>query len=99
MRMRRGSLLSGTTFGAAILQYKPGDVVKSILVDDHYFTGVVRDVDTKTNKITVAWGGGPVSQHDVDEIMPGPGDVNYGSGKTKEIEIKASQGRRIRAGL
>jgi len=99
MRMRRGSLLSGTTFGAAILQYKPGDVVKSILVDDHYFTGVVRDVDTKTNKITVAWGGGPVSQHDVDEIMPGPGDVNYGSGKTKEIEIKASQGRRMRAGL
>ena len=99
MRMRRGSLLSGKTFGAAILQYKPGDTVKSILVDDHYFSGVVREVDTKTNKITVAWGGGPVSQHDVDEIMPGPGDVNYGAGKTKEIEIKASQGRRMRAGL
>ena len=99
MRMRRGSLLSGTTFGSAIQQYKPGDVVKSILVDDHYFSGVVRDVDTKTNKITVAWGGGPVSQHDVDEIMPGPGDVNYGAGVTKEIVIKASSNRRMRSGL
>ena len=95
MRMRRGSLLSGTTFGAAILQYKIGDVVKPVIVNDNYFTGVVRDVDTKTNKVTVAWGGGPVSQHDVDEIMPGPAGVNYGSVEPK----MASVGRRMKSGL
>jgi hypothetical protein len=72
MRTRRGSLLNGTTFGDAILMYKPGDVVKPVTVMDPFFTGVVRSVDTKTNKITVAWGGGPESQHDVDEIMPMP---------------------------
>lgn len=83
MKNRRGSLLWSGVYGDAILQYKVGDVVKPNIVTDHYFTGIVRDVDTKTNKITVAWGGGPVSQHDVDEIMPGPADVNYGTSTTK----------------
>lgn len=46
--------------------------MKPVVVTDLYFTGVVRSVDTKTNKITVAWGGGPESQHDVDELMPMP---------------------------
>jgi hypothetical protein len=72
MRTRRGSLLWGTAFGDAIQMYKAGDVVKPVIVSDHFFTGVVRAVDTKTNKITVAWGGGPESQHDPDEIMPMP---------------------------
>lgn len=72
MITRRGSLLNGTISGDAILMYKPGDVVKPVTVMDQFFTGVVRAVDTKTNKITVAWGGGPESQHDSDEIMPMP---------------------------
>jgi ferritin len=72
MKSRRSSLLNGTIYGDAILMYKPGDVVKPVVVTDQMFTGVVRDVDTKTNKITVAWGGGPESQHDPDEIMPMP---------------------------
>jgi ferritin len=42
----------------------------------------VRAVDVKTNKITVAWGGGPESQHDVDEIMPVP---FFGSVKTASM--------------
>jgi rubrerythrin/predicted RNA-binding Zn-ribbon protein involved in translation (DUF1610 family) len=72
MKSRRSSLLNGTIYGDAILMYKPGDVVKPVLISDPMFTGVVRDVDTKINKITVAWGGGPESQHDPDEIMPMP---------------------------
>ena len=72
MKSRRGSLLSSGIMGDAILQYKIGDVVKPVIVSDVLFSGVVRNVDTKTNKITVAWGGGPESQHDPDEIMPVP---------------------------
>jgi rubrerythrin len=78
MKSRRSSLLNGTIYGDAILMYKPGDVVKPVVVTDQMFTGVVRDVDTKINKITVAWGGGPESQHDPDEIMPMP---FFGGGK------------------
>lgn len=90
MRTRRGSLFSGTTFGDAILRYKPGDVVKPVTVMDPFFTGIVKDVDTKANKITVAWGGGPESQHDVDEIMPVPG---FGmSAKTASRRMRADVG-------
>jgi rubrerythrin/ribosomal protein L37AE/L43A len=90
MTMRRGSLLWSGVGGDAILQYKVGDVVKPVFVEDHYFTGVVRAVDTKANKITVAWGGGPESQHDPDEIMPGPDCVNYGmSAKTASRRMRA----------
>lgn len=93
MRTRRGSLLWGTTQGDAILMYKPGDVVKPITVMDQFFTGIVRDVDLKTNKVTVAWGGGPVSQHDVDEIMPMPffDETKNGNG------TKVASSRRMRA--
>ena len=72
MKTRRGSLLWSTQHGDAIQMYKEGDVVKPVVVTDQFFTGVVRGVDMKTNKITVAWGGGPVSQHDSDELLPMP---------------------------
>ena len=86
MKSRRSSLLNGTIYGDAILMYKPGDVVKPVLVTDLMFTGIVRDVDTKINKITVAWGGGPESQHDPDEIMPVPFfGCNKESGKTSSM--------------
>lgn len=94
MRTRRGSLLNGTTFGDAILMYKPGDVVKPVTVMDQFFTGVVRSVDTKTNKITVAWGGGPESQHDADEIMPMP---FFGSAQKDGAGPKVSSCRRMKA--
>jgi len=94
MRTRRGSLLNGTTFGDAILMYKPGDVVKPVTVMDQFFTGVVRSVDTKTNKITVAWGGGPESQHDADEIMPMP---FFGAAHKDGSGPKVSSCRRMKA--
>jgi predicted RNA-binding Zn-ribbon protein involved in translation (DUF1610 family) len=93
MKTRRGSLLWSGTHGDAILMYKPGDVVKPVTVLDQFFTGVVRNVDTKTNKITVAWGGGPESQHDVDEIMPMP----FFDGQKNKDAIKTSSCRRMRA--
>jgi hypothetical protein len=92
MKTRRGSLLNGTTFGDAILMYKPGDVVKPVTVMDQFFTGVVRDVDLKINKVTVAWGGGPVSQHDPDEIMPMPffgASHHDGTGKIASRRMRA----------
>lgn len=73
MKTRRGSSLWGTPLGGASMvnQYKPGDVVHSAIVSGQaFFTGIVRDVCTKTNKVTVAWGGGSLSQHDPDELMP-----------------------------
>lgn len=94
MRTRRGSLLNGTTYGDAILMYQPGDVVKPVTVMDQFFTGVVRSVDTKTNKITVAWGGGPVSQHDADEIMPMP---FFGAAHKNGTSPKSASTRRMRA--
>jgi ferritin len=91
MITRRGSLLNGTISGDAILMYKPGDVVKPVTVMDQFFTGVVRAVDTKTNKITVAWGGGPESQHDSDEIMPMPFfGPSHKDGKTASRRMRSN---------
>jgi hypothetical protein len=50
-------------------QYEPGDIVVSAIIEEKSFTGIVRDVQPKLNKILVAWGGGSVVQHDPDEIM------------------------------
>lgn len=96
MKNRRGSLLWSTVHGDAILMYKAGDVVKPITVMDQFFTGVVRDVNLKTNKITVAWGNGPVSQHDADEIMPMPW---FDSGKNSDGNKVATSSRRVKADI
>jgi len=89
MRTRRGSLLNGTIQGNAILTYKPGDIVKSVLIPDPFFTGIVQDVDTKTNKVLVSWGNGPVSQFDVDEIMHVPFSLDAGINKTASRRMRA----------
>ena len=52
-----------------VMQYEPGDIVRPVAVEDHGFIGVVRDVDARINKVTVAWGGGSMKQHDPDELM------------------------------
>lgn len=72
MRTRRGADLWSGELGDMIHQYEPGDIVVSTIVEDSAFTGVVRSVDVKTNKISVAWGGGSLNQHDPDEIMLHP---------------------------
>jgi ferritin len=50
-------------------QYSPGDIVVSNLVESSVFTGIVKEVHPKLNKVVVAWGGGALGQHDPDEIM------------------------------
>lgn len=70
MKSRRASSLWPAGLGNMVSQYKVGDPVRSTLVSAPGFYGVVEAVDPKINKVFVAWGGGAVSQHDPDEIMP-----------------------------
>lgn len=70
MRMRRGSSFYRSEMAGLLDQFKPGDLVWNILVGDESFYGVVREANRKENKVYVAWGGGSVSQHDPDELMP-----------------------------
>lgn len=68
MKSRRGSLWGGGNENM-VGQYKAGDVVKPVVVNNLGFVGTVRNVDARINKVWVAWGGGAVSQHDPDEIQ------------------------------
>ena len=74
MRTRRGTDFWPGELGQMIHQFERGDVVVSTLVPEAagYFTGVVREVHPKLNKVLVAWGGGSIKQHDPDEIMLHP---------------------------
>lgn len=70
MRKRRGSLHQ-TEHERMIEQFQPGMyVLCTYQVIGDSLRGVVRDVDKKSNKVYVAWNGGPVKQHDADELMP-----------------------------
>ena len=73
MKLRRGTDFWPGELGKMIHQYRPGDIVTAVITgSDDSFTGVVRDVQPKLNKVLVAWGGGSVVQHDPDEIMLHP---------------------------
>jgi hypothetical protein len=72
MRLRRGTNYWPGELGHMVEQYRPGDIVVSNIVEDSAFTGVVREVHPKLNKVLVAWGGGSLVQHDPDEIMLHP---------------------------
>jgi len=72
MKTRRGSSFWSGELGNMVSLFNEGDVVVSTLVRDTAFTGVVREVHPKLNKVLVAWGGGSVVQHDPDEIMLHP---------------------------
>ncbi len=69
MRMRRGTDFWSGDLGAMVHQFKPGDLVTSVIADSDTFIGSVREVDARINKVMVAWGAGSVVQHDPDEIM------------------------------
>ena len=73
--LRRGSHFYRSEMAGLISQYQEGDIVKSALVGpgDNFY-GIVRHVCSKINKVDVAWGGGAISQHDPDELMPVFGD-------------------------
>jgi ferritin len=72
MRTRRGTDFWPGELGKMVHQYEPGDIVVSNLVESSVFTGIVKEVHPKLNKVLVAWGGGSVVQHDPDEIMLHP---------------------------
>jgi len=67
MKTRRGSSYWSGGDGDMISQFEAGDIVNPVGVAE--FIGVVRDVQSKINKVFVAWGGGTISQHDPDEIQ------------------------------
>ena len=68
MRTRRGSSYWTSELAGMIRSFSPGDIVNSIFVGGE-FIGIVRRVDEKCNKVTVAWSGGSEVQHDPDEIQ------------------------------
>jgi hypothetical protein len=73
MKARRGTDYWPGPLGEMIHQYHVDDIVVSTLNgSDDTFTGIVREVHPKLNKVLVAWGGGSVVQHDPDEIMLHP---------------------------
>lgn len=72
MKKRRGTDLWPGELGRMVHQYKKDDIVVSTLVESSVFTGIVKEVHPKLNKVMVAWGGGSVVQHDPDEIMLHP---------------------------
>jgi len=69
MRTRRGSTYWTSTMSGHMDVFQRGDVVQSTIVSGGNFYGVVRDVDRKTNKVLVAWGGGSLNQHDPEEVQ------------------------------
>lgn len=69
MKTRRGTPVTAS-FTAS--HYETGDMVKSVLVEDPSFTGVVESVDAKTNTVLVSWANGASSQHSPDEIALWP---------------------------
>lgn len=89
MKSRRGSLW-GAGMEEMVLQFKPGDIVKPVIVNNLGFSGVVRDVNPKINKVMVSWGNGRETQHDPDEIQLVP---------TQDATVKArmASGRRTKA--
>ena len=88
MKNRRGSLW-GTGAEEMVLQFKPGDVVKPVIVNNLGFSGVVRDVDARINKVWVSWGNGPVTQHDPDEVqLLSPQDAT--------VRDRMASGRRVK---
>jgi hypothetical protein len=72
-----------------VMQFKAGDIVKPVIVNNLGFSGVVREVDPRINKVWVAWGNGAVSQHDPDEVqLLSPQDAT--------VKERMASGRRVR---
>jgi predicted RNA-binding Zn-ribbon protein involved in translation (DUF1610 family) len=55
-----------------INSFAVGDIVISTLVSQGSFTGIIKEVQPKLNKVMVAWGGGSLCQHDPEEIQLHP---------------------------
>ena len=71
MHTRRATITSywPTGLDGHIEQFGVGDIVVSTLVPNTNFYGIVKDVDKRINKVSVAWGGGSLCQHDPEEVQ------------------------------
>lgn len=69
---RRGTKLWSDMVSGMIDSFRQGDIVAPTMTKHTQVPGVVQDVDKKAHKVTVAWNGGAVQQHDPDEVMPHP---------------------------
>lgn len=70
MIMRRGSTIYRSELARLIEQFVPGSRVLCVYNNcDNGVIGIVENVNTVENKVYVAWNGGPVKQHDPDELM------------------------------
>ena len=97
MRMRRGADFWPGELGEMVHQFRPGDVVVSVMTGgDDTFTGVVREVDVRLNKVLVAWGGGSVKQHDPDEVALHPYASDFIRKRLQDIENSRVASRRTR---
>lgn len=70
--MNNGSSYWPSPASNHINTFSIGDIVVSTIVSEGEFMGIVREVEPKINKVTVAWGGGSLHQHDPDEIQLSP---------------------------
>ena len=68
---RRGSSFFTTEMAPMLKQFRIGDVVYPLFVPlgRDSIRGIVADVVPTENKVYVAWNGGPIKQHDPDEIQ------------------------------
>lgn len=87
-RMRRGESIYKKEMARMIDQYRPGSVVLcTYQVIGDSLVGVVERVNKVENKVYVAWNGGPVKQHDPDEIMLAERPVSPGKEIKKRDQV------------
>jgi len=97
MRTRRGTDFWPGELGQMIHQFQPGDIVSNVAADSDTFLGSVRSVDSRINKVLVAWGGGSVVQHDPDEIMIHPHMTEFLVERMSEGRSAKMAARRVRS--
>ena len=98
MKTRRGSNYWSGQLGEQIHQFHTDDIVVSTLINDATFTGVVKEVSPKLNKVLVAWGGGAISQHDPDEIMLHPYASDFIRKRLDELKTASRRSRFLVSG-
>jgi hypothetical protein len=69
--LRRGSSFYRKEVARMVDQFEPGTIVVPTFIASPAdgLKGIVESVNKVENKVYVAWNGGPVKQHDPDEIM------------------------------
>lgn len=68
MMTRRGVHVA-SDLRLALSQFKPGDIVTSVITGSVDFIGEVINIDEKVCKLSVDWGDGSLTQHGPDEVQ------------------------------